>query len=109
MFFFHFLQFEEWLEEKMVVATDESYRDAKNIASRYNRHQTFEREIEANKDRLQHVMQVSCFSACSSLLAYWRARVLPKSDRHLAVAKMAHVRDLCSCIEKNVQMTPLCW
>ena len=43
----------------MVVATDESYRDAKNIASRYNRHLAFEREIEANKDRLQHVMQVS--------------------------------------------------
>lgn len=52
----------------MVVATDESYRDAKNIASRYNRHLAFEREIEANKDRLQHVMQVSTWR--SSQLLY---------------------------------------
>lgn len=52
-------QLEEWMQEKMIVATDDSYRDAKNITSRYNRHKAFEREIEANKERLQQVIEVS--------------------------------------------------
>lgn len=46
----------------MIVATDDSYRDAKNITSRYNRHKAFEREIEANKERLQQVIEVSWWS-----------------------------------------------
>ncbi|PAA70441.1 hypothetical protein BOX15_Mlig024302g1 [Macrostomum lignano] len=45
----------EWIEDRRLVADDESFRDAKNITSRYNRHKAFEREIDANKDRLESV------------------------------------------------------
>lgn len=42
----------------MAAAQDETYRDAKNLHSKYLRHQAFEREIAANKERLQRLMQV---------------------------------------------------
>lgn len=43
----------------MAAAQDETYRDAKNLHSKYLRHQAFEREIAANKDRLMHLQEVS--------------------------------------------------
>ncbi len=49
----------EWLGDKMNAAQDETYRDAKNIHSKYMRHQAFESEIAANKDRLNKLIQVS--------------------------------------------------
>eukprot|EP00106_Octopus_bimaculoides_P014006 XP_014781448.1 PREDICTED: spectrin beta chain-like [Octopus bimaculoides] len=42
----------DWLQDKMSAAQDETYRDAKNLHSKYMRHQAFESEIAANKDRL---------------------------------------------------------
>ena len=48
----------DWLHDKMAAAQDETYRDAKNLHSKYLRHQAFEREIAANKDRLTRLMQV---------------------------------------------------
>lgn len=47
----------EWLGDKMIAAQDETYRDAKNIHSKYMRHQAFESEIAANKDRLEKLIQ----------------------------------------------------
>ena len=47
----------DWLHDKMAAAQDETYRDAKNLHSKYLRHQAFEREIAANKDRLQRLMK----------------------------------------------------
>ncbi|XP_060077133.1 spectrin beta chain-like isoform X2 [Ylistrum balloti] len=47
----------DWLHDKMAAAQDETYRDAKNLHSKYLRHQAFEREIAANKERLQHLME----------------------------------------------------
>ena len=49
----------EWLGDKMIAAQDETYRDAKNIHSKYMRHQAFESEIAANKDRLNKLIQVN--------------------------------------------------
>ena len=43
----------------MAAAQDETYRDAKNLHSKYLRHQAFEREIAANKDRLLRLQEVS--------------------------------------------------
>jgi spectrin beta len=45
----------EWIGDKMIAAQDETYRDAKNIHSKYMRHQAFESEIAANKDRLAKI------------------------------------------------------
>ncbi|KAK7104923.1 spectrin beta chain-like isoform X2 [Littorina saxatilis] len=47
----------DWLSDKMAASHDETYRDAKNLHSKYMRHQAFESEIAANKDRLNRVMQ----------------------------------------------------
>ncbi|KAH9489100.1 hypothetical protein Btru_057665 [Bulinus truncatus] len=47
----------DWLQDKMAAAQDETYRDAKNLHSKYVRHQAFESEIAANKDRLNRVME----------------------------------------------------
>lgn len=41
----------------MIAAQDETYRDAKNIHSKYMRHQAFESEIKANKDRLERLIK----------------------------------------------------
>lgn len=48
----------DWLQDKMAAAQDETYRDAKNLHSKYVRHQAFESEIAANKDRLYRLQQV---------------------------------------------------
>ena len=42
----------------MIAAQDETYRDAKNIHSKWMRHQAFESEIKSNKDRLEKLIQV---------------------------------------------------
>ncbi|GFS19194.1 spectrin beta chain [Elysia marginata] len=47
----------DWLQDKMAAAQDETYRDAKNLHSKYVRHQAFESEIAANKDRLNRVLE----------------------------------------------------
>ncbi|XP_052270062.1 spectrin beta chain-like isoform X3 [Dreissena polymorpha] len=47
----------DWLHDKMADAEDETYRDAKNLHSKYLRHQAFEREIAANKDRLMRLQK----------------------------------------------------
>lgn len=54
-----FLQLRDWLHDKMAAAQDETYRDAKNLHSKYVRHQAFEKEIAANKDRLMRLMKVN--------------------------------------------------
>lgn len=50
-------QLSDWLAEKMLAAQDETYRDAKNIHSKWMRHQAFESEIKSNKDRLERLVK----------------------------------------------------
>ncbi|XP_026477327.1 spectrin beta chain isoform X2 [Ctenocephalides felis] len=45
----------EWVQEKNIIAQDETYRSAKTVHSKWTRHQAFEAEIAANKDRLRAV------------------------------------------------------
>ncbi|KAM3717265.1 Spectrin beta chain [Dirofilaria immitis] len=42
----------EWIEEKMIRAQDETYRDAKTITSKFMRHQAFQSELQSNRERL---------------------------------------------------------
>ncbi|VDK74725.1 unnamed protein product [Litomosoides sigmodontis] len=42
----------EWIEEKMIRAQDETYRDAKTITSKFVRHQAFQSELQSNHERL---------------------------------------------------------
>lgn len=55
-----------WVVEKMVVAQEETYDNARNSHSRYQKHQTFEAELESNKDRLHKLKEVT-----SDLLYYY--------------------------------------
>ena len=52
----------------MITAQDETYRDAKNIHSKYMRHQAFESEISANKERLDKLEDVSALLHYNDLL-----------------------------------------
>ncbi|KAK0414269.1 hypothetical protein QR680_007238 [Steinernema hermaphroditum] len=45
----------EWIEEKMIRAQDETYRDAKTITSKFVRHQAFQSELQSNKERLEEL------------------------------------------------------
>ena len=64
----------EWLGDKMIAAQDETYRDAKNIHSKYMRHQAFESEIAANKDRLNKLIQVKItFSRWNFYFCYYNS------------------------------------
>ncbi|VDN06971.1 unnamed protein product [Thelazia callipaeda] len=45
----------EWIEEKMIRAQDETYRDAKTITSKFMRHQAFQSELQSNRERLDQL------------------------------------------------------
>jgi len=47
----------EWMQEKRIVAEDETYRSAKTLHSKWTRHRAHELEIAANKDRLNRLKQ----------------------------------------------------
>nr|XP_027207978.1 spectrin beta chain-like isoform X2 [Penaeus vannamei] len=47
----------DWVQEKHIIAQDESYRSAKTVHSKWTRHQAFEAEIASNKDRLVRVQE----------------------------------------------------
>ena len=43
---------EAWMAEKMQVACDDSYKDPTNLPGKLQKHQAFEAEVVANKDRI---------------------------------------------------------
>ena len=51
-------ELEDWLSEKNIAAQDDTYRDAKNIHSKFLRHQAFVSEIASNKERLEKLEEV---------------------------------------------------
>lgn len=49
-------EIENWIAEKLQLATEESYKDPSNIQSKHQKHQAFEAELAANADRIQSVL-----------------------------------------------------
>lgn len=49
-------EIENWIEEKLHLATEESYKDPANIQSKHQKHQAFEAELAANAERIQSVL-----------------------------------------------------
>jgi spectrin alpha len=47
----------DWIEEKSKVASDESYRDPSNLEAKQQHHQAFEAELQANKWRIDGVVE----------------------------------------------------
>lgn len=48
-----------WINEKMLTAQDTSYDEARNLHSKWLKHQAFMAELASNKDWLNNVDQVS--------------------------------------------------
>lgn len=48
----------DWLNERLLIASEETYRDLSNIQGKVNKHRTFEAEIQANKERLDDICEV---------------------------------------------------
>ena len=53
------LQLTVWINEKMLTAQDTSYDEARNLHSKWLKHQAFMAELASNKDWLDNVDQVS--------------------------------------------------
>ena len=46
-----------WINEKLKVATDDSYLDPTNLNGKVQKHQNFEQELSANKSRIDEVLE----------------------------------------------------
>ncbi|XP_058844035.1 spectrin beta chain, non-erythrocytic 5-like [Acipenser ruthenus] len=53
-----------WMDEKFMIAEDESYRDPTNVLLKLKRHEAAEKEMQANQVRLEGLKQ-----ACAAMLA----------------------------------------
>lgn len=51
-------EIENWIAEKLQLATEESYKDPANIQSKHQKHQAFEAELAANAERIQMVLSM---------------------------------------------------
>ena len=45
-----------WINEKLQIALDESYRDPTNLQAKLHKHQAFEAEVMANRNRVDSVI-----------------------------------------------------
>nr|CAB3266546.1 spectrin beta chain, non-erythrocytic 1-like [Phallusia mammillata] len=48
-------ELKDWVNEKMLTAKDATYDDARNLHSKWQKHQAFSAELAANKDRLERL------------------------------------------------------
>lgn len=60
-------EMEIWISEKLQTAVDESYKDPSNIQAKHQKHQAFEAELDANRDRMQGVLRMG-ESKCKNLI-----------------------------------------
>ncbi|XP_032452714.1 spectrin alpha chain isoform X2 [Nasonia vitripennis] len=49
-------EMENWIAEKLQLATEENYKDPANIQSKHQKHQAFEAELAANAERISSVL-----------------------------------------------------
>ena len=55
------IQVSTWIDEKIQIARDESYRELTNVEGKLKYHQAFEAELAAHKDSLEKVNEVSLY------------------------------------------------
>lgn len=63
-------QLKLWIDEKMLTAQDVSYDEARNLHTKWQKHQAFMAELAANKDwldKVDKVISVARATQCSSL------------------------------------------
>lgn len=59
------VQLKLWIDEKMLTAQDVSYDEARNLHTKWQKHQAFMAELAANKDWLDKVDKVSGVTAAA--------------------------------------------
>ena len=72
------LQVCSWLNERNAVALDESWRDPINLQAKLLKHQSFEAEILANRNRVDTLTKVcvkKCFQ-CTLITEYYLSTFL---------------------------------
>ncbi|KAJ7388705.1 hypothetical protein OS493_036144 [Desmophyllum pertusum] len=47
----------DWLNERLLIASEETYRDLSNIQGKVMKHRAFEAEMQANKERLDNICE----------------------------------------------------
>ncbi|KAM5202520.1 spectrin alpha chain, erythrocytic 1 isoform 2-T6 [Hipposideros larvatus] len=57
-FYRDFEDLEEWINEMLPTACDESYKDPTNIQRKYLKHQTFENEVHGRADQVEGVIRL---------------------------------------------------
>lgn len=60
------VQLKLWIDEKMLTAQDVSYDEARNLHTKWQKHQAFMAELAANKDWLDKVDKVSSATGAAS-------------------------------------------
>uniref|UniRef100_A0A8B9KVP8 Spectrin alpha chain, non-erythrocytic 1 n=1 Tax=Astyanax mexicanus TaxID=7994 RepID=A0A8B9KVP8_ASTMX len=50
-------ELEKWIQEKLQIASDESYKDPTNLQGKLQKHQAFEAEVQANSGRKNLLLQ----------------------------------------------------
>ncbi|KAM5236514.1 spectrin alpha chain, erythrocytic 1 [Ctenodactylus gundi] len=51
-------ELEEWIEEMLPIACDESYKDPTNIQRKYLKHKTFENEVNGRAEEVENVIKL---------------------------------------------------
>lgn len=63
-----YLQAEGWIEDKLKIAKEESFKNVRDIQDKMKslkKHQAFEAEIMANADRIRAIKQVFTYTSIS--------------------------------------------
>ncbi|XP_071963526.1 spectrin beta chain-like isoform X2 [Antedon mediterranea] len=50
-------ELDQWITEKMVIAQEETYDEARNLHSKWQKHQAFEKELVENRERLDKLRE----------------------------------------------------
>ncbi len=57
-------EIDAWMSERLSTATDESYRDPTNLSTKLKKHEAFEAEVQANKDRVFNLIETGTGTQC---------------------------------------------
>lgn len=60
---------ERWVQERMKVAVDDTFKDPSNLEAKLKQQQSFESELQANKGRVEAVMETESKLAASNHFA----------------------------------------
>nr|CAD7266031.1 unnamed protein product [Timema shepardi] len=87
-------EMENWIAEKLQLATEESYKDPANIQSKHQKHQAFEAELAANADRIQSARLASIADQWEYLTQKTTEKTVKLKEANKQRTYIAAVKDL---------------